>query len=76
MYLCFILIPVIALLIWLFFVCIKTGRIDKKKSCWLLALGVIVCFVLYSLYCPYAKTVIPAIIFISLIAYIVMMLKV
>lgn len=75
MYLSLFLIIVIALLTWLFFLCIKTGLIDKKKSCWLLALGIIGGFILYGMHGSYPKTVIPAIIVVSLIWYIFTVLK-
>jgi len=76
MYLSLILIAVIALLIWLYFVCIKTGRIEQKKSYWLLPAGVIVLFVMYYFYCPYFWSVFITILVVSLIVYILMVLKV
>jgi len=72
---CLLLALLICVLIVLFFLCVKNGKIDRKKICWLLPLAAIALFVLYCLYCPYCWYLGIAIAAISLVVYIAMMLK-
>ena len=72
---CWLLVLLIAVLIFLFFWAIKKGKIEKNKLYWFLGLLALALIVLYYLYCPWAKIVVLAIIVISLIIYVSMMLR-
>lgn len=72
---CWLLVLLAAVLIFLFFWAIKKGKIEKNKLYWFLGLIVIALLVLYYLYCPFAKIVVLAIVLVSFIVYIAMMLK-
>ncbi len=72
---CWILILLIVVLIMLFFLSIRKARIEKNKLYWLLPLLVIVLFVVYYFYCPYFWLVLIITIVVSLILYIIIMLK-
>jgi len=68
------LIP-LGILIYLYFLSIKTRVIEEKKILWALPLLIVGMFVFYYLYCPFPAYVIPAVIIISCIGYVAMMKK-
>jgi len=74
-YTCFLLVLLEIIFIILFFYAIKKGKIEKNRIWWMLPFAVILLFIAYYIYCPFAKIIIFFIILISLIAYIAVMKK-